>query len=246
MGSFASVLVWRTPRDLPWGVEWSECTSCHTRLRVIDLVPLLSWLFLRGKCRHCGTKISALYFFIELITMFACLGVYYIWGLQVTSFILLALVPFLIAMIFIDMEHFILPNQLVLISGCLGAVFLLWQVYDADFNFSFMPYIWGAIIYGALAAILSIGMEKILKKPALGWGDVKFFIVAGLWLGVGYLSFFLLLSGIIGVMWGIIHRLGTGNAVFPFGPALIIALYIGVLLRGIEVLPPVLSTLIIF
>lgn len=66
LGSFTTALVYRIPRKLNWTTDRSRCTSCHHALGVLDLVPIFSWVFLRGKCRHCGARVSIRYPLIEL------------------------------------------------------------------------------------------------------------------------------------------------------------------------------------
>lgn len=250
LGSFATALVWRVPRGIPWAlavddgkrvVVRSGCPNCNKILSFKDLIPLFSWMALRGKCRYCGTPIGVRYVLIELATMLGCLGVYSVWGFTVPAFIIMAVVPVLMALFAIDAEHMILPNQLVLIGAGLALILILYQylAYDPSYGFGRQALfkLAGMVVFGGIVWLLGWVTELVLKKEALGFGDVKFFAMAGLWLGLPYLPFFLILSGVLGVVLGIFYRIFVKKRLYPFGPALILALYTCLLLQGLEIVP---------
>ena len=141
--------------------------------------------------------------------------------------------PFLVALTMIDLKHMILPNQLVAIILALGAcVFMLRAISAESLADIVANYAGGALLYCAIAWALSIIMKKLLKKDALGMGDVKFFFVSGLWLGTGALGSFCIIAGVAGTLMGVIWQKITGKAAFPFGPALIFSFYVILLLQG--------------
>ncbi len=238
-GSFASALIYRIPRDIPWVFQSSKetankeacrsaCPHCGYVLRVRDLIPLFSWLLLRGKCRQCRAPISPMYPLAELCTLAGFVAVYYGFGLEWPYLALYLMVPTLVALLFIDMEHFILPDELVLSAGILGALHwgLLWMRSSIGTNEIISQYIAGAAVFALFAWLLGTIVSRLLKKDALGFGDVKFFAVAGLWLGVMNLAYFAVLSGFFGVLFGLIWQKCGKGEVFPFGPALIMALFV--------------------
>ncbi len=232
LGSFASALAYRIPRDISWtGKERSRCTSCNATLTARDLVPILSWLFNRGKCRHCGAAVSRRYPLTELTAMVMALALWAAWGWDWPLLLLLAAVPFLLAHILIDAEHMILPDQINLILGVMFAVFAVVVTND----FSVAP-ILGALAAGPVlaGAMLLTGwiMKIALKKEALGWGDIKFFVAAGWGIGFSYFPAFLMASGIIGVLTGLVWKWRGKGDLFPFGPAIIIAFFLCLLARG--------------
>jgi leader peptidase (prepilin peptidase)/N-methyltransferase len=235
LGSFATALTYREQRGLSWtGVQRSVCTSCKATLGVRDLVPVFSWLFLKGKCRKCRAPISIRYPLTELGVLIACVVVYGFNDFSPETFFICAAIPFLAALLLIDLEQMILPNRLVLIVGMIGAGRLVFHSVmaglGAGLHHIFLPYILGAVVYGGLAWLLGWVTTKILKRDALGFGDVKFFAVAGLWLGISNLGLFCVLSGVLGVIFALIWRLVTKERHFPFGPALIAAFYLLLLL----------------
>lgn len=239
LGSFASAVSWRVPRGLSWiasggKAAQSACPACGNRLSWRDLVPLFSWIFLRGRCRHCGVAVGWRYPLIELATMAGCIAAYVVYGWSLPGGILMLAMPFLVAMIAIDLEHMILPDQINIILAVLGLAFA--------FATGAVPgALAGAAVYGGVALALGRVMCRVLKKDALGMGDVKFFAVAGLWLGLAAFPVFLILSGLCGVGLGLVFRIWKGEALFPFGPALVFALLVAVLflaeIRAFQGLP---------
>jgi leader peptidase (prepilin peptidase)/N-methyltransferase len=232
LGSFATALIYRSPRDIPWhgiGKEGrSACTHCKTILTLRDLVPLFSWLASRGRCRTCGQKIGAVYPLTELVVLLACLGVYWSWGFSIEAGLLMLCIPFLVALVVIDLQFMILPDALVVIAGLLGLVRLgLGYFYDHSLV---LQDVWdglaGGVGYGAFAWILTLVMNRVLKKEAMGFGDVKFFAAAGLWLGLSQLGTFCILSGFLGVALALAWKAMKKGDIFPFGPALIMSLYL--------------------
>lgn len=247
LGSFASALSWRIPRGFSWTADQkdghakpvrSQCTHCGHVLGVLDLFPLFSWLMLKGRCRYCGVAIGARYPLIELGTAAACLGVYAAWGLTAPGLALIAAMPFLMALLVIDIDHMILPDQLNLLLAVAGAVFLAVQGGHGALWGIFLSHLAAALVYGGVLWLTGLVMGYALKKDALGGGDVKFAAAAGLWLGAGAFPFFLIASGAAGVIWGGISRFLRGQPLFPFGPALIGAFYIGMILRGLNFTVP--------
>lgn len=235
LGSFATALIYRVPKKLPWGAERSACPKCKTNLGALDLIPVLSWCLSGGKCRHCSNKISPRYPLTEIVSGVLCVLVYLVFGLNIYALFLMASVPFLIALCVIDLKHMILPNQLVFILMGIGCARLLY-LFSLDGNFQAADlltiYIAGAFAFGFLPWFLGFVLTKILKKNSLGFGDVKFFIVSGLWLGINALPYFMILSGTLAIVFALGWRMVFKQEVFPFGPALIVSFYSLLLLQG--------------
>lgn len=236
-GSFASALIYRIPRGIPWifqsakekGAQSgtacrSACPDCRAQLRAMDLVPFFSWLMLKGRCRYCQSRISAVYPMAELICLVAFAVVYIVFGLSWGAVFIYLMIPFLVALLFIDLEHFILPDELVALVAACGALYLAISGMEGGIAWSAIVLehiLGGAIFYGLFAFILGRSVGFILKKEALGLGDVKFFAAAGLWLGLEKFSDFLIISGLTGVIFAMSWRFIKKDDVFPFGPALI-------------------------
>ncbi len=231
-GSFASALIARIPDNtIVFNLNArSSCPSCKHILSTRDLMPVLSWIITKGRCRYCQIKISAFYPLLEISAAFLSISIFLfftplIWAERL---MFLVSVPFIMSLFIIDFRLKILPNILTLIIAGLGGMRIVLQIVHAPENSISIVgnYIGGAFLFAALSYILSLVMTKTLKRQAMGMGDVKFFAVAGLWLGVAQLSSFYILSGILGVLIGAIWQRIRGEAVFPFGPALIISFFI--------------------
>lgn len=229
-GSFATALTHRIPLEQGWGLRnktRSACPSCGAVLKYRDLVPVFSWLFLRGKCRACKAPISPAYPAIELATLASVLGVYAVYGFAEQGFIAALAMPFLMALLAIDLKHFILPDTLVAALALLSIAF-----HGADIIHFIVP----GLAFAFILWLLGWVMEKALKKEALGFGDVKFFGAAGLWLGFPALAPLCLMAGAFGVVMGLVWRVVFKSEIFPFGPALIVSFYACLLLQGLNLI----------
>lgn len=240
LGSFASAIAHREPHNIPWWKSGGEqkrsaCTSCNKVLSSRDLIPVFSWLAAGGKCRQCGEKISPVYPLMELGCALAAAATYLFYDFSITSLFILCAIPFLAALLLIDLRHMILPNRLVLILGGLGFIRLIVEGFvfqTIDPVLIGANYVLASFVYAALAWGLGKFIALVLKKEALGMGDVKFFAVAGLWLGLTAIADFCVLSGVFGVVLALIWKRITKESVFPFGPALILSFYVLLLVDG--------------
>lgn len=228
-GSFSSALIYRIPQKLNWVSDRSHCPNCNHVLGFYDLLPLFSWVFSGRQCRHCSAPISFIYPLLELLAGFLAICVYFRFGFTPEAGIILLALPFLISLLAIDLKYYILPNQLNLILFFLGCS----RLFIASFNnLDIQIYVIAALVYAGLSWILGVLMKKILGKEALGFGDVKFFLVAGLWLGLDPLPYFLMFSGAFGIAFGFFWQKLTQSKLFPFGPSLIVSFYILLLYQG--------------
>lgn len=235
LGSFATAITVRELAGKPWLLPAkgsdaaqtyrSACPSCGHKLGVLDLFPILSWLFLRGRCRYCQQPISRLYPLLELGVLSAAILIYVCVGWSISAWFMFAALPFLAALIVIDFQKMILPNILVGTVFVIGLFYALYTDLHLGVPLPAFEGLMAALVYGGFVALLAFVVGKVLKKEALGGGDVKFFAVAGMWLGLEAFPVYCMLSGVMGVVLGAVWKMATGRAVFPFGPALIIALY---------------------
>ena len=235
LGSFSSALIYRVPRKISWVATRSSCTECNNVLTARDLIPLFSWVFNKGKCRHCSTKISGVYPVLELCCAVLCLITYFVYGLTYEAAFVFAAIPFLMALLVIDLRHMILPNQLVFIVLVIGVARLFYFSLTGVFTQAsdlFITYFLGAVFYGFASWLVGFTVTKIMKKDSLGFGDVKFFIVAGLWLGIGAAPQFLILSGSLAIIFALVWQKLFKQRIFPFGPALITSFFALLIFQG--------------
>ena len=215
IGSFLHVVIDRLPAGQSLVRPPSHCSACGTHLKARDLIPVFSYLWLRGHCRYCGTPIPPRILWIELVTGGAFAGIYAYYGLT-TQFGLLAAYTCLFLVIFvIDLDHQLILNKLTYP----GAIFALATVPLWD-DLSFPE----ALIGGAVGFAL-LFLVVVLSRGGMGWGDVKMAALMGLVLGYPLIFVGLFVGIVIGGIVAI-TLLATGKKgrkqVIPFGPFLAI------------------------
>lgn len=242
LGSFATALTHRVPIRKSVGLKnlgaRSACPHCNHVLRIIDLVPVLSWVSTGGTCRYCRKPISIGYPLMELGVLLACLVPYWVKGFTPDTFFIIAAVPFLAALLAIDLRYMILPNNLLLALAALGLGRTVYHAVlgETPTQGEIIEFVTSIAIFAGFSWLIGFVMEKVLRKEALGMGDVKFFALSGLWLGLSQLGWYCTLSGFLGVLFAAIFRRNAyknvAGGAFPFGPALIASLYILLLTDG--------------
>ncbi|MCC6484094.1 MAG: prepilin peptidase [Armatimonadetes bacterium] len=243
VGSFLNVLIWRLPRDESVVRPPSHCTVCGYTLRAWDNIPLISWLIYRGRCRNCGARISSRYFWIELFTGLLWIAVWYRFGWSLEFFQYAAVISALIAVFAIDLEHYIIPDQLWIFMAAVGflaegiGLALGWKSYPwNDLLYLTVPFtggwelpvphaLLGFVVYGGAVLLVGILGEIGFKKEAMGGGDVKLAAAIGANIGAtwGIVSF--LIGAAIGTVIGIpLIVLGKRERMdyIPFGPMLVV------------------------
>lgn len=218
-GSFYNVCICRIPEKLSIINPPSHCYKCNTTLKPLDLVPIFSWMMLKGKCRYCGGKISYRYALIELLTGILFLLVYNTYGYDIQTIYYLVFISILIIITFIDIDHYIIPDCLIIFGSIVAIVFnILGQ------GIGIKNSLIGAVICGGSMLILINLIEFIVKREVMGGGDIKFFTMAGLFLGISGGLLTILLSIYIGAFYGIIVIANSKlkkqdyNSMIPYGP----------------------------
>ena len=222
VGSFLNVVVHRVPAGESIVSPGSKCPGCDTPLALYDNVPVLSWLVLRGRCRHCGQRISARYPLLEALTAALFAAVVLVRGADADLAAELPFVAVLIAVSAVDLEHRILPNRILLPAAVWGLGVAVALRLDE------LPelLIAGG---GAFAAMLVVAL---IQPGGMGMGDVKLAGVIGLYLGLAVLGALLiafLAGAVVGV--AIVARRGMSarKEGVPFGPFLALGALVGVL-----------------
>jgi leader peptidase (prepilin peptidase) / N-methyltransferase len=213
IGSFLNVVAYRLPRGESIVKPRSRCTSCGTEVRARDNLPLVSWLVLRGRCRHCDAQISARYPAVELATGLVFALVALARGPHLELLIDLPFAAMLIAVADIDLEHRIVPNRIL-------APMAVWAVAaSALVRPGKLPEL---LIAGAAAFTLLL-VAALAYPGGMGMGDVKLAGVMGLCLGVPVAPALLiafLAGSIVGVAIMLRHGAGARKRAVPFGPFL--------------------------
>ncbi len=215
IGSFLNVCIARIPANKSIVFPASHCPGCGRKLKIMELVPVISFLLQGGKCRGCGGKVSWRYPVVELLTgvLFVILYARF-YGVEFALYA--GFFVLLIVVFFIDLEHQIIPNRLVLIL--LGYV-LVWQIYRPV-----VP--WGEALLGGLLGGCFFLTLSLVSRGGMGGGDIKLVAVLGLLFGWRYILPLMFLAFIIGGLVGAM-LLATGKKKrkegVPFGPFLVVA-----------------------
>ena len=232
IGSFLNVCIYRVPENLSVVAPRSRCGNCGTTLTGKDLVPIFSWLFLKGRCKHCGVKIASRYLWVELTQGLLFLAVFYIHGFTVKTLLLWILTAFLTVVFFIDFDHQRIPNKLVFTGLILGFVPTVLNILNIETLYPTRHVsepILGVIVPFVVMLGIAIGGQVVFRKDVLGMGDVKVLAPIGLFLGwhlalvTIWLSF--VLGGVFGLIWIFLQRKDK-NAMIAFGPFIALAAYL--------------------
>ena len=219
-GSFVTLVSYRLPLGEDVVIKPSRCPKCETVLKIPDLWPVLSWVFSKGKCRHCHQKISIRYPLTEIATMAVFLLLYLHFGLKPAGVVLALTWVAMMIMIVVDFEHYIIPDVIQIVLMILAVCYHAIVGTDPEEATT-------GLIVGALIGLgLHHGYRILRRREGLGMGDVKFLAVAGLWLGIKPMVPFLFYSGLLGVITGLVWRRVGKGAIFPFGPALALSLFL--------------------
>lgn len=249
VGSFLNVVIYRTPKMMEQ--EWrqdcqmflhpdqaiidedkltlskpaSTCPKCKTPIRWYQNIPVISWLFLRGKCGECENPIGIRYPLVEVLTAVCSLVVVAVFGPSLQMLFGLILTWTLIALTFIDFDTQLLPDRYTLPLAALGLALNSYALYTSPTSA-----IWGYLI-GFLCLWVVYYLFKIVTgKEGMGYGDFKLLAALGAWMGPFLLPLIVLLSSLVGAIIGIIlMKVKKENQPFAFGPYIAIAGWIAFL-----------------
>ncbi len=233
IGSFLNVVIYRFPREESLAFPASHCPQCDHQIKPWENIPLVSYLFLRGKCSACKTSIALRYPLVEALTALVFFLTYLKFGLSLDLLVFALFGALLIAIALIDIDHLIIPDSMIIIGLIPG--FYLWLSRPEQL---LTPQFYGFVGLGfSFWAIRFMG-EFFFKKEAMGLGDVKFAAMAGWVLGwdVGIVSMFLAfltaaLLFTIMIPMGLIDR----KQQVPFGPFICLGIWLG-LMWGWEII----------
>ncbi len=255
VGSFLNVCIYRVPRDLSVVHPRSFCPSCDAPVAWYDNIPVLSFLKLRGRCRHCRNPIGTSYVFVELVTAVTFVAVVSRYGISLAAAKWIVYECLLIVLFWTDWYERILPDEFTLGGSVVGLIlafvvgvpgiageFLLsnrgWRI-ESLFN---------SILGGLLAALpiwlLGFLYEKVRKREGLGFGDVKLLLLLGVFLGPENALSALTLGTVAGALFGIfqvlVRRKEAWNYALPLGSFLSAAGYLIPLVARLSLTPGVL------
>lgn len=217
MGSFYTVIGLRLPKREDFIKTKSHCDKCKHTLSLIDMIPILSYIFLKGKCRYCNKKINGMSTYMELFTGILFALAYYVFNLTPQLFIALGIVSMLIIVSVSDITYYIIPDEIVIFFS---GYFIIINAISYGVIPAINSIISGLCMFIFMYLIMIIG-NFIFKKESLGGGDVKIMFVIGIILHpiLGVLSVFIasFLALPVSLM---ILKIKKQNLI-PFGPFLI-------------------------
>jgi len=221
LGSFLNVCIYRLPKKESILSPPSHCPHCGEPIRFYDNIPILSYLLLGGKCRHCKEHISLRYPVVEGLSGLLSLALFIKYSLTAQFLLLLLFAAALIIITFIDLDYQIIPD-IISIPGIflgIGASFFIPIM-------SWFESLFGILIGGGFLLLVAIGYKWLTGREGMGGGDIKLIAMVGAWLGWKAIPFVLFSSSLIGVLigggTGLMKKRGLRSRI-PFGPFLSIS-----------------------
>ena len=232
VGSFLNVIIYRLPNNKSIVKPRSKCTKCDSQIAWYDNIPVLSYIALLGKCRKCKNPISTRYPLIEFICGMMTLMLLNIYGPSFEFIVMILISYMLIAITFIDVDYFIIPNEFIIFGFIISII---------SHSFKLLPItivqgLYGSLTYGGMLFIMGAMGTFIFKKEALGFGDIKLGLILGSFLGIELsllaLFFSFIFGGIMGIILLIAKEVGDDHMI-PFGPSIAAATLLTILTRTI-------------
>jgi len=229
-GSFINVCIYRLPKGESLVYPQSRCPFCKTKISFYDNIPLLSYLFLCAKCRHCGIHIPFKYFFVEALTS-VCAGLIYLkYGFGFLFFAYFAFLASLIIISFIDLEHKIIPNSISIPGTIIGLLLAFVLSYSSipwpvDLKEAFIGMMFG----GGSLLIVGTVYSFITGREGIGFGDVKLLAMFGAFFGWHGAFFAIVIGSMLGLLISlpiVIAKKTSLKYPIPFGPFLSLGLII--------------------
>ena len=222
MGSFVNCVQMRLSERSGSIFGRSRCPKCGHTLGILDLFPVLSYAFLRGKCRYCKAPVDFNYLAVELIFGAGYVGIFAMFGLSWLTLEYLLLFTLLAASSLSDLRTLEVPDSLHIASIVVFAAFIMTH---ADPLHRLIDGLIGFAVYGAGMLVLSLVADKVYKKDTLGGADIKMLAVLGLFFGPVKMLLLLILSCLLGLAGAALAKAGLGKE-FPFIPAITLGAYI--------------------
>ena len=215
-GSFFTVVGLRLPKKIDIIFKRSHCDSCDHELSMLDMIPIISYLFLRGKCRYCGNKVSNISTYMELFTGILFAVSYYVFGFSYELLFALGIVAMLIILSISDITYLIIPDEvLIFFSG----YFIILTTLQKGIVAALIGILSGLCLFLFMYLIMMLG-NYFFKKESLGGGDIKLMFLFGLVLGLPLAICTVFLATFIAFPIALILLFVSKDNIIPFGPFL--------------------------
>lgn len=232
MGSFLNCLAWRITHGESVLHGRSHCTSCGHELSARDLIPVVSWLICRGRCRYCGERVSWRYPATEIVCAVMYVSILLVYGLTIQTVELVAFASVLLVLSLTDLDEYVIPNKTIIAAIVIRVVYI--AVMGILGRGNALIVLRDSLLSGIAVAlpvlILSLIMDHVLGRESLGGGDIKLLFVAGLYFGWMQSLFLIMVACVLGL---VLAKLGQNrkeegerSRLIPFGPAIALACWI--------------------
>lgn len=225
IGSFLNVCIYRIPREESIVFPASHCTACGYELKVLDLIPVISYIFLKGRCRKCGEKISIKYPLVEVLNGILYLLIYLKFGLTFNFIAYSILASLLIVISYIDLECKYIYSSTTILGGILGAAYILIGLYTKDTTLL-------NNILGGVIGYLIIYLIVVITK-GMGQGDAEIAGICGLFIGIKGILVSLFIAIVLGGIVAsiiLVLKLKDRKSEIAFGPYIAIGAVIWILI----------------
>ncbi|WP_117002113.1 MULTISPECIES: prepilin peptidase [Cysteiniphilum] len=229
-GSFLNMVIYRLPLMIAGCsavasqkinlLKPSQCTHCHYKLNILDNIPVLSYVMLKGRCRNCKINLSIRYPSVEIISTIICVYTLAVYGITIVTIALCLLWLSLIALAFIDFKHLLLPDTITIPLILIGLTLNLFNGLT-----SFGNSVAGALLGYLFLFAIAVSFGLIIKKKTMGKGDFKLFAAIGAWFGFASLPVILLLSSFCSIIIYFLLSNDQKNKYIPYGTAIAIATF---------------------
>ena len=234
-GSFLNVCIYRIPRRESIIFPSSHCFSCKNKLKLIDLFPIFSYMFLKGKCRYCEKAISMQYPLIEVLNSLVYLLLFLHFGISIQFIFYTLLGSLLIVISSIDYYHQIIPDKLTLLVLILGVTYKIYAYLYIYHMFNLKS---DTILVNSILGFLAGGgfyyLIFIISKGNMGGGDIKLMAVLGIWLGWENTLIAIFITFMLGAIISVfllVSKIKDRKDSIPFGPFIVLGTFITILYK---------------
>jgi leader peptidase (prepilin peptidase)/N-methyltransferase len=229
IGSFLNVCIYRLPRELSITHPPSHCVACKRPIRWYENIPLVGYLWLRGRCRTCKAPIGWVHLLVELLTALAAVLLFYFYGYSLLGLAYFVFICALIVVSFIDLEFQIIPDEISVGGLFVGIAlsFLVPELHQTTNRWAAVGWsLIGLLAGGGVLYVTAVIGDFVFKKESMGGGDIKLLAMAGTVLGWKTVLLTFFLAPMIALLPGLFVLFFKRSNIVPYGPFLAIAMLI--------------------
>lgn len=215
-GSFYNVIGYRIPNGKSIIYPPSHCTKCKRRLKFYELIPIFSYIFLKGKCMKCKSKISIFYPLFELISGLLFMFTYMSFGFSLDFIIAITFISMMIIVTVSDFLYMIIPDEVLIFFGI---VIFIEMIFISGIGSAFISVLNGCASFIIMFIIKKIG-DFIFKRESMGGGDIKLMFISGMVLTFPISTLSIFVGSFIGIIPALLYSKKHPEGIIPFGPLL--------------------------